>query len=182
MSFRIVLVSSRQKRSLTRYVPLKKLCTPIIWTWPKNANGEGNGDSESTNGSNSPFGNHYWLPNVINNHCVLEFIKAIGVVQLLKIKSFIATSRNAIETLIWTALSTMLLYWLKHIAMYQGGARQSCRFIQIEHIHENRTREMTERAVYAIAWTSCWSIIAPYKDMEELLALTTSNSSCSYFI
>jgi hypothetical protein len=44
----------------------------------KNANGEGNGDSESTNGSNSPFGNHYWLPNVINNHCVLEFIKAIG--------------------------------------------------------------------------------------------------------
>lgn len=42
--------------------------------------------------------------------------------QLLKIKSFIGTSRNAVETQTWTALSTMLLLcWLKHIAKYKWG-------------------------------------------------------------
>jgi len=40
--------------------------------------------------------------------------------QLLRIKSFIGTSRNAVETQIWTALATMLLFcWLKHIARYR---------------------------------------------------------------
>lgn len=40
--------------------------------------------------------------------------------QLLRIKSFIGTSRNAVETQIRTALATMLLFcWLKHIARYR---------------------------------------------------------------
>ena len=40
--------------------------------------------------------------------------------QLLRIKSFIGTSRNAVETQIWTALTTMLLFaWLKSIACYK---------------------------------------------------------------
>lgn len=40
--------------------------------------------------------------------------------QLLRIKSFIGTSRNAVETQIWTAMTTMLiLAWLKHIARYK---------------------------------------------------------------
>lgn len=40
--------------------------------------------------------------------------------QLLHVKSFIGTSRNAVETQIWTALTTMLvLAWLKHIAKYK---------------------------------------------------------------
>lgn len=40
--------------------------------------------------------------------------------QLLRIKSFIGTSRNAVETRIWTALATMLLFCrLKHIARYK---------------------------------------------------------------
>ena len=40
--------------------------------------------------------------------------------QLLRIKSFIGTSRNAVETQIWTALTTMLLLcWLKHSARYK---------------------------------------------------------------
>jgi len=41
--------------------------------------------------------------------------------QLLRIKSFIGTSRNAVETqIIWTAMTTMLiLTWLKHIAGYK---------------------------------------------------------------
>ena len=40
--------------------------------------------------------------------------------QLLRIKSFIGTSRNAVETQIWTALTTMLLLcWLKRIAKYK---------------------------------------------------------------
>lgn len=39
--------------------------------------------------------------------------------QLLRIKSFIGTSRNAVETQIWTALATMLiLAWLRHRAKY----------------------------------------------------------------
>lgn len=42
--------------------------------------------------------------------------------QLLRIKSFIGTSRNAVETQIWTALTTMLLLcWLKHTARYKWG-------------------------------------------------------------
>ena len=45
-----------------------------------------------------------------------------NIKQLLKINSFIGTSRNAVETQIWTALSTMLLLcWLKHIAKYKWG-------------------------------------------------------------
>ena len=45
-----------------------------------------------------------------------------NIKQLLKIKSFIGTSRNAVETQIWTALSTILLLcWLKHIAKYKWG-------------------------------------------------------------
>lgn len=45
-----------------------------------------------------------------------------NIKQLLKIKSFIGTSRNAVETQIWTPLSTMLLLcWLKHIAKYKWG-------------------------------------------------------------
>lgn len=45
-----------------------------------------------------------------------------NIKQLLKIKSFIGTSRNAVETQIWTALTTMLLLcWLKHIAKYKWG-------------------------------------------------------------
>ena len=45
-----------------------------------------------------------------------------GIKQQMKIKSFIGTSRNAVETQIWTALSTMLLLcWLKHIAKYNWG-------------------------------------------------------------
>lgn len=40
--------------------------------------------------------------------------------QLLRIKSFIGTSRNAVETQIWTALTTMLIFtWLKHVARYK---------------------------------------------------------------
>lgn len=40
--------------------------------------------------------------------------------QLLRIKSFIGTTRNAVEIQIWTALTTMLLLcWLKHIAKYK---------------------------------------------------------------
>lgn len=40
--------------------------------------------------------------------------------QLLRIKSFIGTSRNAVETQVWTAMTTMLiLTWLKHIARYK---------------------------------------------------------------
>ena len=40
--------------------------------------------------------------------------------QLLRIKSFIGTTRNAVEIQIWTALITMLiLTWLKHIAKYK---------------------------------------------------------------
>ena len=40
--------------------------------------------------------------------------------QLLRIKSFIGTTRNAVETQIWTALTTMLLLcWLKRIAKYK---------------------------------------------------------------
>ena len=40
--------------------------------------------------------------------------------QILRIKSFVGTSRNAVETQIWTALITMLvLVWLKHIAKYK---------------------------------------------------------------
>ena len=40
--------------------------------------------------------------------------------QLLRIKSFIGTSRNTVETQIWTALTTMLLLcWLKRIAIYK---------------------------------------------------------------
>lgn len=39
---------------------------------------------------------------------------------LLRIKSFIGTPPNAVETQIWTALTTMLLlYWLKRIAKYK---------------------------------------------------------------
>jgi transposase DDE domain len=46
-----------------------------------------------------------------------------NIKQLLKINSFIGTSRNAVETQIWTALSTMLLLcWLKHIAKYKWGS------------------------------------------------------------
>ena len=42
--------------------------------------------------------------------------------QLLRIKSFIGTSRNAVETQIWTALTTMLLLcWLKHTTRYKWG-------------------------------------------------------------
>ncbi len=45
-----------------------------------------------------------------------------NIKQLLKIKSFIGTSRNAVEIQIWTALATMLLLcWLKHIAKYKWG-------------------------------------------------------------
>jgi len=40
--------------------------------------------------------------------------------QLLRIKSFIGTSRNAVELQIWTAMLTMLiLVWLKHRAKYK---------------------------------------------------------------
>lgn len=40
--------------------------------------------------------------------------------QLLRIKSFIGTSRNAVEIQIWTAMTTMLiLTWLKHRAKYK---------------------------------------------------------------
>ena len=40
--------------------------------------------------------------------------------QLLRIKSFIGTSRNAVEIQIWTAMLTMLLLmWLKHRAKYK---------------------------------------------------------------
>jgi len=40
--------------------------------------------------------------------------------QLLHIKSFIGTSRNAVEIQIWTAMLTMLLLtWLKHRAKYK---------------------------------------------------------------
>lgn len=40
--------------------------------------------------------------------------------SLLRIKSFIGTSRNAVEIQIWTAMITMLLLcWLKHIAKYK---------------------------------------------------------------
>lgn len=42
--------------------------------------------------------------------------------QLLRIKSFIGTSRNAVETQIWTALTTILLLcWLRHTARYKWG-------------------------------------------------------------
>ncbi len=45
-----------------------------------------------------------------------------NIKQLLKIKSFIGTSRNAVEIQIRTALATMLLLcWLKHIAKYNWG-------------------------------------------------------------
>lgn len=42
--------------------------------------------------------------------------------SLLRIKSFIGTTQNAVEIQIWTALTTMLLLcWLKHIAKYKWG-------------------------------------------------------------
>lgn len=42
--------------------------------------------------------------------------------QLLHIKSFVGTSRNAVEIQIWTAMATMLLLcYLKHIAKYKWG-------------------------------------------------------------
>lgn len=42
--------------------------------------------------------------------------------QLLRIKSFIGTSRNAVEIQIWTALTTILiLTWLKNQAKYKWG-------------------------------------------------------------
>lgn len=45
-----------------------------------------------------------------------------SIKQLLKIKSFIGTTRNAVEIQIWTALSTILLLsWLKHVAKYKWG-------------------------------------------------------------
>lgn len=40
--------------------------------------------------------------------------------QLLRIKSFVGTTRNAVEIQIWTAMITMLLLcWLKHTAKYK---------------------------------------------------------------
>ena len=43
-----------------------------------------------------------------------------NIKQLLRIKSFIGTTRNAVEIQIWTALITMLLLcWLKHTAKYK---------------------------------------------------------------
>ncbi len=40
--------------------------------------------------------------------------------QLLRIKSFIGTSPNVVQTQIWTAMTTMLIFsWLKHIARYK---------------------------------------------------------------
>ena len=43
-----------------------------------------------------------------------------NIKQLLRIKSFIGTSRNAVKTQIWTALTTMLvLCRLKRIAKYK---------------------------------------------------------------
>jgi len=45
-----------------------------------------------------------------------------NIKQLLHIKSFIGTSRNAVEIQIWTAMLTMLLLmWLKHKAKYKWG-------------------------------------------------------------
>lgn len=42
--------------------------------------------------------------------------------QLLRVKSFVGTSRNAVEIQIWTALITMfLLCWLKYTAKYKWG-------------------------------------------------------------
>lgn len=43
-----------------------------------------------------------------------------NIKQILRIKSFVGTLRNAVEIQIWTALITMLvLVWLKHIAKYK---------------------------------------------------------------
>lgn len=61
---------------------------------------------------------------------IAELYKARGQIEIffrsvkqqMKIKSFIGTSRNAVEIQIWTALVTMLLLcWLKHIAKYKWG-------------------------------------------------------------
>lgn len=42
--------------------------------------------------------------------------------SLLRIKSFVGTTRNAVEIQVWTAMITMLLLgWLKHIAKYKWG-------------------------------------------------------------
>lgn len=43
-----------------------------------------------------------------------------NIKQLLRIKSFVGTTRNAVEIQIWTAMITMLLLcWLKHTAKYK---------------------------------------------------------------
>lgn len=40
--------------------------------------------------------------------------------QLLRVKSFVGTTKNAVETQLWTAMLTMLLFtWLKHRAKYK---------------------------------------------------------------
>ena len=64
--------------------------------------------------------------------------------RLLKIKSFIGTSRNAVETQIWTALSTMLLLcWLKHTAKYKWGLANLVVSLT-EHFYENGAREVAQ--------------------------------------
>ena len=70
-----------------------------------------------------------------------------NIKQLLKIKSFIGTSRNAVETQIWTALSTMLLpCWLKHVVKYKWGLANLVVSLRL-----NIFTTSVERAIYTSA-------------------------------
>lgn len=79
---------------------------------------------------------HEFVVNLVTNNFTLaastiaELYKARWNIEiffrnlksLLRIKSFIGTTRNAVEIQIWTAMATMLLLgWLKHIAKYKWG-------------------------------------------------------------
>ena len=69
--------------------------------------------------------------------------------QLLRIKSFIGTSRNAVEIQIWTAMITMLLFsWLKHIARYKWALANLAFLALAQHIYQNRPIQVAERALY----------------------------------
>lgn len=79
---------------------------------------------------------HEFVVNLVTNNFTLaastiaELYKARWNIEiffrdlksLLRIKSFIGTTRNAVEIQIWTAMATMLLLgWLKHVAKYRWG-------------------------------------------------------------
>ena len=76
-----------------------------------------------------------------------------NIKQLLKIKSFIGTSSNAVETQICPALSTMLLFCrLKHIAEYRWKFANLIVSLRLNTFTKiNIEMWLNERAVYASA-------------------------------